>query len=164
MAPDNITLYAVWSRIPSIAAFNGATTIISAQDGYIYGLAPGITQADFESDYIALTGNGSLEYLPDTGTLGTGTVVKVIDNITGLAVQTFTVVIYGDVNGDGNIDTADSGIIVDYENFIITWDPVADAALLEAADVNGDGNVDTGDAGIIVDHENFLLTISQTGA
>lgn len=95
--------------------FSGATTVIDTQSGYIYGLAPGITQAEFESVYIALTGNGQLEYSPETGSIGTGTTVKVIDNITGLAVQTFTVLIYGDVNGDGNINGLDAGIMVNVE-------------------------------------------------
>ena len=75
--------------------------------------------------------------------------------------RTYTVLIYGDVNGDGNIDSGDAGLIVDYENFFITWDPAADAALYKAADLNGDGNIDSGDAGLIVDAENFMLTINQ---
>jgi len=155
------TLYAVWSMIPALAARSGSTTVLNAQSGFIYGLATGLTKTAFESTFVSVAGNGRLQYAPDTGSIGTGTKVQVIDNITGLAVQTFTVVIFGDVNGDGNIDAGDAGIIVDYENFFVTWDPSADAALLKAADVNGDGNVDTGDAGIVVDHENFMLTISQ---
>ena len=161
METRNRTLYAVWSKIPALAARAGSTTVIDAQNAAVCGLAPGLAKTAFESAFVSVAGNGRLEYSPDTGVLGTGIVVNVIDNITGLAVQTFTIVIYGDVNGDGNIDTGDAGTIVDYENFLIDWNPAADAALLKAADVNGDGNVDTADAGIIVDCENFLLTISQ---
>ncbi|HPS56267.1 MAG TPA: dockerin type I domain-containing protein, partial [Sedimentisphaerales bacterium] len=77
-------------------------------------------------------------------------------------VDSYTLVLFGDLNGDGNVDTADAGLIVDYENFLVEWDPAQDAAYLKAADLNGDGNVDTADAGLIVDVENFLLTIDQT--
>ena len=65
------------------------------------------------------------------------------------------------VPGDNKVLVIDDQPGVDYENFIVTWDPVTDAALLKAADVNGDGNVDSSDAGIVVDAENFMLTIDQ---
>ncbi len=51
--------------------------------------------------------------------------------------------------------------MADYENFLLDWDPVQDAALLRAGDVNGDGVVDSMDSAIIVDYENYLVDINQ---
>lgn len=161
MPPDNITLYAVWSRIPAISPFSGAATIINTQSNYIYGLASGITQAEFESGYIAITGNGRLEYTLPSGGFGTGTQVKVIDNITGLAVQIFTIIIFGDLNGDGSIDSMDAGKAVDFENYLEPWVPADDALYIKAGDLNGDGSVDSLDAGKIVDAENYIITVDQ---
>ena len=62
----------------------------------------------------------------------------------------------------GNIGGSDAGLLINFENYMISWDPAADAALFEAADVNGDGNVNAIDAGIIVNVENYLMTIDQT--
>lgn len=106
-----------------------------------------------------LDNNGNA--LPEGSTVGTGCVVQLLNNA-GTLLDEKIIEVYGDVNGDGNIDTSDAGLIVDYENFLIDWDPLVDDAYLTAADLNGDGNVDTSDAGLIVDVENFLLTVDQT--
>lgn len=140
---------------------SGKSTVIDRKANFIYGLTPGIAVHEFESDWVETVGHVTLAYDPEVKTLGTGTRVDVLDDF-GVVLESYYIVIFGDVNGDSNIDTGDAGLIVDYENFLIPWDPIVDAAVFEAADVNGDGNIDTGDAGIIVDVENFLLTIDQT--
>ncbi|MGI6249401.1 MAG: leucine-rich repeat protein [Acutalibacteraceae bacterium] len=123
----------------------------------ICGLTPGIVSLE---DCAQAAPGHNMEYVPAAGGFGTGTVVNVMNN--DEVVESYTIVIYGDVNGDGNIDAMDTGCIIDYENSLITWDPVADAAVLRAADLNGDGNIDAVDAAIAVDAENYRLTIDQT--
>lgn len=54
----------------------------------------------------------------------------------------------GDVTGDGEIDTEDAGVIVDFYYGVI--DLTAEQRM--AADVNGDGIVDTEDAGLLIDY------------
>lgn len=140
----------------------GAVTVFDADRGFIYGLEPALTVTCFENSYVQINGNARLVYegvfMP---VLGTGCAVSVIDNETEAVLEEYSIIIFGDSNGDSNIDTSDAGLIVDYENFFIQWDPFEDSAFLKAADVNGDGNIDTGDAAVIVDVENFLLTINQ---
>lgn len=34
----------------------------------------------------------------------------------------WTFLLYGDVNGDGIIDSVDAGRVVDYENWLVNWD------------------------------------------
>jgi len=71
------------------------------------------------------------------------------------------VVIFGDVNGDANIDSSDAALITDFENFAVAWTLPNDAAYLKAADLSGDGNVDSSDAALVTDAENFTVAIDQ---
>jgi len=135
----------------------GSSCIINCLDNFVYGLTPGITSLE---NYAVTAPGYILEYVTTVNGFGTGTVVNVTLN--GATIESYTIVIYGDVNGDGNIDSIDAGKIVDYQNYIITWDPVNDAAKRKAADLNGDGNIDSIDAGIAVDAENYMVTIDQT--
>lgn len=140
----------------------GSGCVVDKNNKMIYGIAPGITKQQFESQYIQLGNGYSAEY--SSATLGTGTMVTIFENdaqSNGTVVASYSIVIFGDVNGDSNIDTSDSGNIIDYENFIITWDTINDSSYMTAADLNGDGNIDTIDADIIVDAENYILTINQ---
>lgn len=153
--------YAIENEIPfetySYNVANGSQAIIDENLRYIYGLMPGTNSL---SDSIQTSGACSLSYGQQGSPLGTGTKVELIINNT--AYKDYEVLIFGDINGDANIDTSDAGLIVDYENFLIEWDPLVDRTIFDAADLNGDGNIDTSDAGLIVDVENFLLTIDQT--
>ena len=74
-----------------------------------------------------------------------------LDNITPAEPQ----VTVGDINGDGEVDIIDAGIIVQYANGINTN---LSEKQLQAADVNGDGEVDIIDAGIIVQYANGIRT------
>ena len=57
-------------------------------------------------------------------------------------------VVYGDLNGDGEIDVLDANLVVSYSygNVDLTGEQIA------AADVNGDGDVDVLDANLIVSY------------
>jgi len=135
--------------------------ITDSANGMIYGIDPGTAKSFFESSMLLDSGT-SLEYAPDSGIISTGTSISLIDTATNEVLETYTVVVFGDINGDGNIGGSDAGLLINFENYMISWDPAADAALFEAADVNGDGNVNAIDAGIIVNVENYLMTIDQT--
>lgn len=159
---DNIILYAVWATSQIyLSAQSGSTTVIQLGTNFIYGLEAGISKEMFESSYISINGNGSLVYTPASGSFGTGTKVELIENGTGAVIQTYIIVIFGDVNGDGNINNIDAGILINVENYVSTWDQVNDAAYIAAGDVNNDGNVTGVDAGIVMDVENYMRSIDQ---
>jgi len=162
--PANDAVYtAQWSRVPvSIEAKAASATVVNTDEHLIYGLSPGITRADFESNYIQIVGDARIEYSVEKAYLGTGMKIYLIDNVTGDTMGVYTVVIFGDVNGDGNINNTDAGIIVNFDNYYIFWDPVIDAAFLAAGDVNGDNNINNTDAGIVVNFDNYVLNIDQT--
>ncbi len=63
------------------------------------------------------------------------------------------VTVWGDVNGDGSIDTADAVLVLQYAANLIGQDGL----YAEAADVNGDGAVDTADAVLILQRAAKLI-------
>ena len=63
------------------------------------------------------------------------------------------VVLYGDLNGDGEVDIRDVSQLVLYCNGYITLSPDA----LAAADVSGDGQVTLRDVGLLVQYSNGLI-------
>ncbi len=158
---NDATLYAAWVALPQLVAQPGATTVVDSTENLIYGLKAGITREEFEDDFITLTGNAKLVVTPTTQGFGTGTKVEVVDKVSQNVIQTFIIIIFGDVNGDGNIDSMDAGVLVDIENYKTVWNPVTDAIFIKAGDLNGDGNFDSVDAGIIADEANYKSILDQ---
>ena len=105
----DMTLYAIWGSVEDepvdLVAAEGSTTVIDEQTGFIYGLAFNLTRDKLESDYLEVVGNGHLEY--DRIDVGTGTVVTLINDYTNEAVKSYTLIVFGDVNGDGAIGPDD---------------------------------------------------------
>ncbi len=159
-----INYYITYVMLPDayLTSAIGSTTVIDTESGYIYGLEPGMTKTQFENTYVSFSDDVSLVYAPNTNSLGTGTTVSVVQNTTSLILETYRIIIFGDVNGDSAIDSIDAGIIVDVESFALHWD-IEDAAVYRfAGNVNGDATADSIDAGLVVDSENYMVQISQT--
>ncbi|MBE6804022.1 MAG: hypothetical protein E7528_03880 [Ruminococcaceae bacterium] len=116
-------------------------TVIDATNKYVYG----ITAGDSVEDYIQVN-NGSFELVANSSgyTNGTGAIVNV-KNTSGTVVDTYTVIIFGDVNGDGNVTGTDASIV---ENASLGGIIEGDAYNV-AADSNGDYSVSGTDASII---------------
>lgn len=142
----------------SVAA--GASTIIDRENGRIYGLRAGLGAEEFEADYVRVSAGFSLVY-STSGNLGTGTRVDVV-GADKAVVETYYIVLFGDVNADGTIDSNDAGVIEDVYNWRLRWTSPENDLLIEAADVNADGLVDAVDADILVDVENWAMSIDQT--
>lgn len=142
---------------PLLTQVQGSGCVISYVDGFIYGLAVAITSLD---GYAIVANGYQLAYIQTANGFGTGTAVNVTKD--GVTFERYTIVIFGDANGDGNIDSIDAGTLVDVENYLEIWDPVDDAAYLKASDINRDNSWDSLDAGIIVDYENYMVGINQT--
>jgi len=138
---------------------NPITPIINTARKFIFGLSQGglkdgmITTVGGASLIIKKAKNGTYE-------MGTGTGAKVTLVSQGMMLSTYTVIVFGDVNGDGNMDDGDTGMIIDQENYIYNWASRAD--LRYAGDVNGDGVVTGVDAGVVTNTLNYICTIDQT--
>ena len=111
------------------------TGVIDEANGYVYGVPAGANAAD----YFAVE-NGTFEVTGD----GTGASL-IVKNGAGDEVATYTLIIFGDVNGDAAITAADYG---DVKIASLGGSIDGDAANF-AADINGDGAITAADYGDI---------------
>ena len=88
------------------------------------------------------------EELSDGEKVGTGCVVQYVASEDPMLVyESVTVILYGDVNGDGVIDDADYDLM---KQDSVSSTPAIDSGVFEtAADLNNDGVVDCFDAAIL---------------
>ncbi len=137
---------------------SGTGCVVDYLNGFIYGLEPGTTSL---AGYVDVAPGYELSYVPDTGIFGTGTIVNVTKD--GVTVESYTIIIYGDVNGDSEVDNNDAGWIVDLSNYKYTaLDAAADAAVIKACDLFRDGVIDENDACVITDVQDSSQAINQT--
>ncbi|MBQ7542968.1 MAG: InlB B-repeat-containing protein [Clostridia bacterium] len=107
-AGKTVTLYAVWKDIKvELIAREGSTTVIDEDTHYIYGLKTEITEEELLNNYLDILGNGSLVIYDEDGFLGTGDTVDLINDNTGEVAESYTLVIFGDVTGDGRVTSSD---------------------------------------------------------
>lgn len=116
---------------------------------YMVGIDPADNTADSIKSLLAADGyifyiaNGSAE-LTGSSRVGTGTVVNSIRPEASLVSKISTVVLYGDVNGDGLVNDADKTAMKEYA--FLDGDTIEAGSVYEkAADLNGDGAVDAFD-------------------
>ncbi len=140
----------------------GSTTVVDSRQMFIYGLM------EFAGDLTGLAspvGTYSITYdLHGQAFLGTGAYVYVMDGTSQKAL--YTVVLFGDLNGDGMITADDQTIL----NGLVdgTGDKTgffAGGPFFTAADLNSDGKIDATDKAIMDAHLDPAnpFTIDQTG-
>ena len=120
---SDIAFYAKWTLSSdediTLIAQAGSTTVIDTDRKYIYGLKEGVTVNELDTVYLDVIGNGELEYVYDS-VVGTGTKVNLVNSFTGEVIDTYTLVIFGDLNGDGYINTSDKTILNTYISGAVT--------------------------------------------
>ena len=116
---------------PTLVAKDGKDTAFDDTNKYIYGIAP---NANID-DYITVN-NGSYELVANASgnTNGTGAIVKV-KNESGTVTDTYTVIVFGDVSGDGKITGVD---LVAVSQYVSGTTSALKGVSLVAADINGD--------------------------
>ena len=120
--------------------FNLNTTVTSdAKTGYIYGLDEGF--ADIASYVTVKEGTGTSAFIPTVNGNGTGSKLEIY-TITGALYKTYTIIIFGDVNGDCKADGMDAVLIGCMANNMGEYDD----SIKYAADVNFDGSVSDADS------------------
>lgn len=111
------------------------TGVVDNETGYVYGVPAG---AD-ANDYFAVE-NGSFSIAETV----TGAVL-IVKNAAGEPFAAYTLVIFGDVNGDGEVTATDANTVANASlGGVIDGD-----AYLFAADVNGDTEITATDANIV---------------
>ena len=125
-----ITIYPAFARVVvTLAQKDGSTAIVTIDEtsadptvGYITGLETRLTKAKLLSTYLTVEGDGRLEVtLTKYRVCGTGARVDVIDNVTEDIVETYYIIIYGDVNGDSGVDATDASMIASEASGLTAW-------------------------------------------
>ena len=174
---DSVIIGDAAGEAPTLAVIDGTIGVIDTTrtemgsvdapetiTGYIYGIEPENTEtvdAIFE-----VVGDGTMDW---DGNTATGSIVNVLD-LDGNVVETYVVVIFGDVNGDGAVDGLDAGDIETHDNYMFGVDPESYDDLAGyggrlpmeaefAGDINGDFSTDGLDAGDIETHDNYMFGI-----
>ncbi len=142
---------------PVFEAADGTDTIVDKEKGLIYGLEEGLY--DLEG-FVKYQG-GELRYIESENGFGTGTVVNFIVN--GQVYESYTIIVFGDLSGDGVIDTFDTVLLAEISNF--DREIEEGSAIAIAADIaNNDGVADTYDLSKLYAVVNHDTTISQIPA
>ena len=132
------TLYAHWSG----PVLQSSIARIDYNSNRIFGIARGLTSLD---GIFTLAQSGcSTEYVSISPTVKTGSKVNVIRD--GKVYESYTVVIAGDVNGDGRVDGEDS-VVADC--IAQSMQPDCPDEMRLAADFDGNGTVDTADTALL---------------
>ena len=190
MPAEDLVLYAVYARVkvqlikePTNAE---CTTVIDRAgltvddyvEGesrwYVYGLKTDINKTTLEEKYIDVAGDGYAEIIIFNGNYlertGTGTIINVYDNVTGEIVESFRIIIFGDLNGDARVDATDDSMISDEIMGATSWSwEESDEYIYyrkKAANITaitiGDNRVDVTDGSCINSHVLGSARIVQT--
>lgn len=133
---------------------------------FIYGLKERITKTELEQSYVDVLGDGRIVVTPIkpgiNTVVGTGSVVKVYDNVTNELVETFYIVIFGDLDGDAIIDSSDVSSASAENLGTTSWSNDETLAyMFKAANIRKDKIINQADVRFIYDHSLNNGTINQ---
>ena len=153
----DVTLYAQWiANTPVVDPAAGSGTVVDESTHFIYGLSVGTAQG-----CVAVTdGTAAYEYPTAKQAMGTGTKVNAYNNDQQL-VDSYTIVVFGDIDGDGWYNGTDAYFVSLVANGLIPQTALT-AAQRTACDANHDGAIDEADVSIIEQAGLLLAQVDQT--
>lgn len=139
------------------------TTLKINADLSMTGMSPGMLFSDISAK-ITLKNGGTTQFLHSDGTVisdlsqkvSTGDRILILD-ASGAIGYSYTLVIMGDTNGDGNISASDLTLL---SRHVLRTSSLA-GAYLSASDVNHDGNISASDLTLISRHVLRTYSIIQ---
>ncbi|MBR2315616.1 MAG: hypothetical protein IKA56_03135, partial [Clostridia bacterium] len=153
--------YAVNKEIPyvlidRILAVDGTDTVVDNENKLIYGVQPAQTGLT-ETLQPAMEG---YSISADSEKVHTGMTVTLADDSNSKLAE-YTVVIFGDTNGDGWYDGQDAVLVSCFANGMLTKDDVGEA-VYSAADCNHDGVIDQLDVDLLNQAGALLANVDQS--
>lgn len=136
----------------------GTPGIVDEERRYVYGLTEGISSNSDIKEHVKVTGGAVIRSVGTDFGYGTGTTIRL--DIDAVPVKTYTVIIFGDLNGDAICDVNDLNVCTMYANASAVCDK---DYLLFAGDITGDGAVDVADVPTIHAVANAAAVIDQSG-
>jgi hypothetical protein len=119
----------------------------------IDGISQGITAEQVAAIASSSNSSGQIFITPTPNGYGTGTTIE-LKALGGELLEKYTIVIYGDLDGNGIVDACDSNILsLKFYNLPLT------PALTAASDVNNDGVINALDAQMLID---FGMSLGTT--
>ncbi len=135
----------------------GTPGIVDEERRYIYGLTQGILSGAEIKEYVKATGDALVRTIGTELGFGTGTVVSL--NIDAVPVKSYTVIIFGDIDGDAVHDVNDLTHCISFAGgSTVCTDPV----ITFAGDLTNDGTVDVADVPIYIGIAGGSTVIDQS--
>ena len=134
---------------------------IDSENKIISGIRNGITADDLSYFDINSSGCDVVPVENSRATVGTGTKFNVVKWIDGSIADTYTAVLFGDVDGDGKYDGADAYKVNLMVNGHLTKEQVGNE-IWAAADCNHDGVIDASDVALLERAGLLLSSIDQS--
>ena len=90
--------------LSDITPASGSTCVVDEENYFVFGLEYNLSIEQLLSSYLSVTGSYNIEYT-SSNAVGTGMKINLLnyENI----IETYTIVLFGDVNGDGSLDVTD---------------------------------------------------------
>ncbi len=139
---------------PELVAKEGTTGYVDADRMYVYGVDIGADPLD----YFEATNNGYLQMSEGEASVtnGTGATLTLYTE-GGEVFAEYTLVIFGDVNGDGGIDSTDTLAVSRHANYVAEF---TEDYLIFASDVNADESIDSTDTLAVSRHANYVAELA----
>ena len=164
-AADGLVLRAVFDN--SVPLKNGAQLLPTQGGRLVAGVTGGLAYRSFASTLLDLSksfatgcrfvGQGNLDRR-----LGTGAQFELYSLATGTALdEPYTIVVFGDVDGDGWYDGTDAYLVNLVANGMVEQSALTEAQRA-AADCNHDGTVDNADVALLEQAGLLLANVDQT--
>jgi hypothetical protein len=168
MPNHDVTITPVFEAIEvRLIPVEGSSTVIDRENGVIYGLQEILSAQILDELFLDYEGDGRLVINPvegSTNRYGTGAVVELYDNADGSLVETFHIVVFGDLNGDSQVNGLDVSIANDEAFWITDWSIAgANYEVYKhiAADLDHNGSINTTDVSSIKNYVLSLVDIDQ---
>ena len=151
--PENIEKIDLTSAQSNVTIIIGGTTllpnkeltaVVDTEKNYVYGIPAGIGEEDL-GEYLTVS-NGAFEMVANECGYTTGTgATLVVKDLDGKEVASYTLIIFGDVNGDAVVTATDDATVAN-----ASLGGAIDGDVYNmAADVNGDGSVTATDSATV---------------
>lgn len=123
--PANVTVAAADVALIPNAAYD-SKAVIDEENLCVYGLGTGMLSAADVKEYVAATGGATIRVSPNDMGYGTGSKINL--QLEGNTVKSYTMIIFGDLDGDGDVNAMDAttglaiygGSIIADNDYVIT--------------------------------------------
>ncbi len=131
--------------------------VIDEENRFVYGFNTGISSNADIKEYVKATGGAVIRSVSNDIGYGTGTKINL--QIDAVTVKTYTVIIFGDIDGDAYSDINDLSLAQSFTNGATVCE---DTAVIFAGDLTNDGLLDINDLSIFTLVSSGSVVLDQT--